>query len=107
MFTLCFSAFSGCSPAPRRYETEDEARDAAARILSRRRRTGHVCSMLERGAAWECTEPADAFMIPDTAGLLSLERVTWECRECGCACETPESARLCCTNNEWFDSEEE
>lgn len=92
IFTLRFSAFCGM-PIPiieasdREYD-ESFVRMRAAQVLRDRRASGHTVSILERGRAWECLEPEDSFLIPDTAGTLHLEEVSefahlGECQECG------------------------
>lgn len=48
-------------------------------------------------AAWEFTEPEDAVMVPDDAGVLEIIRIVYECRECGCEHEEPEAAFGCCS----------
>lgn len=61
-------------------EEPEEARRRVARFLRRKRNAGYGVSTLERGQRWEVTEPEDAFMIPDDAGILSIqvESSRWE-----------------------------
>lgn len=49
-----------------------EVRDDAAAFLRARRADGYAVSTLARGTEWEVTEPEDAAMVPDDAGILSI-----------------------------------
>lgn len=66
-----------------------DARKEAARVLRDARRTRHAVSVLKRGRKWEITEPPDAVMVPDTAGVLAIRFTDPfahlpDCPECGC-----------------------
>jgi hypothetical protein len=65
---LSFSAYCGMS-----YDIGgDDARLAAARFIRRRRNNGQTVVKLGDNR-WECQEPANCSMIPDTAGILCLD----------------------------------
>jgi hypothetical protein len=65
---LSFSAYCGMS-----YDISgDDARTAAARFIRRRRKNGQTVVKL-RANRWECQEPENCSMIPDTAGILCLD----------------------------------
>jgi hypothetical protein len=70
MKVLTFTSFSGMTWEVTRGQ-EDHCRVQAAKILRKRRNTGHFVSKL-KDSLWECTEPEDCCLIPDTAGYLSL-----------------------------------
>lgn len=99
MYKVTFHAYSGLSGFPHEFETREDARDfAARRIASFRKRT--KVTTLKAGLEWESLEPEDAAMVPDYAGTLVLEHITFECRECGSPCETGEDATLCCVDED-------
>jgi len=80
---------------PEPCESEAEARAIAAdRIRYYRQR--YKVTTLEPGSEWEVQEPDDCAMVPDSCGTLAIRHITWDCRECGHACETKEDARECC-----------
>jgi hypothetical protein len=65
---LSFSAYCGMT-----YDINgDDARTAAARFIRRRRKNGQTVVKL-RANRWECQEPENCSMIPDTAGILCLD----------------------------------
>jgi hypothetical protein len=65
---LSFSAYCGMT-----YDISgDDARKAAARFILRRRKNGQRVVKL-RANRWECQEPDNCSMIPDTAGILCLD----------------------------------
>jgi hypothetical protein len=65
---LSFSAFCGMS-----YDISgDDARTAAARFIKARRNNGQTVVKLGDNR-WECQEPENCSMIPDTAGILCLD----------------------------------
>ena len=65
---LSFSAFCGMS-----YDISgDDIRVAAARFIRRRRKNGQTVVKLGDNR-WECQEPENCSMIPDTAGVLCLD----------------------------------
>ncbi len=72
-YNVGFMAFCGMATISETFDTLAEARKYAARILRRRRKGGHYCSRLD-GLAWECSEPENSAMVPDTAGILSIEK---------------------------------
>ena len=65
---LSFSAFCGMT-----YDIPgDDVRKAAARFIKARRKNGQPVVKL-RDNVWECQEPTNCSMIPDTAGILCLD----------------------------------
>jgi hypothetical protein len=74
-FSLTHAAYCGMSIPHGEFETRDEARTAAARIIRRRRRQGFPVTTLDRGERWEIEEPDDCFMVPDQCGVLSLSEM--------------------------------
>ena len=65
---LFFSAYCGMS-----YDISgDDARVAAARFIKARRKNGQTVVKLGDNR-WECQEPENCSMIPDTAGILCLD----------------------------------
>ena len=71
MHTLRFSAYCGMGWSIKS-GTLDECRVAAAKILRKRKREGHNIVKLKENK-WECQEPENCMMVPDTAGVLVLE----------------------------------
>lgn len=71
MHTLRFSAYCGMSWNIKSGSL-DECRIAAAKVLRKRKREGHPIVKLESNK-WECQEPEDCMMVPDTAGILVLD----------------------------------
>jgi hypothetical protein len=49
-----------------------DARQAAARLLRRRRREDFPITVIKKGGQWEVAEPADCAMVPDWCGMLIL-----------------------------------
>jgi hypothetical protein len=85
-YRVRFSAYCGLSYEMGEQLSRDEARDTIARLLRRRRRTGHPVSILESGTEYEIGEPEDCALIPDTAGLAWIEPETapaFDCYHCG------------------------
>ena len=85
VFKVSFAAYCGMvwplhdDPADYR-----DARSIAAHLIRMRRRDGLRATVLESGARWEFTEPEDAMMVPDEAGVMTLTRVANpECPWCG------------------------
>jgi hypothetical protein len=76
MYTLNFNAYCGMSWEIGQGELSS-MRKLAAKILRKRKRTGHYIRKLKKNL-WECQEPEDCFMIPDTAGTLKLSQVSDE-----------------------------
>jgi hypothetical protein len=64
---LSFSAYCGMS-----YDISGDDRAAAARFIKARRKNGQRVVKL-RANRWECQEPENCSMIPDTAGILCLD----------------------------------
>lgn len=66
-----FSAYCGMT-----YEVEHDSekglRKAAANFIRKRRNNGQPVVKL-RENVWECQEPENCLMIPDTAGILSID----------------------------------
>lgn len=73
--TVDFTAFCGMSNRTREYRDPQEARDYVASIISLRRRQGMTVSRLVKGGEWEVREPETAAMVPDTAGIMTLDLV--------------------------------
>lgn len=71
MSILTFTSFSGMTWEITRGE-ESDCRVIAAKVLRKRRNTEHFVRKLKPNL-WECSEPENCFMIPDTAGYLKLE----------------------------------
>lgn len=73
-YRLQFSAYCGMA-----YTVGDDmnspgdARTYAAHEITRMRRKGYCVSVLKIGREWEFTEPEDAMMVPDDAGILTLQ----------------------------------
>ncbi len=49
-----------------------DARSMAARVLRRRRKSGHLITGGPDDHSWDVGEPEDCCMVPDTAGILSV-----------------------------------
>jgi hypothetical protein len=96
MFKVQHNAYCGMSDVPACFDTHEEAHAYAASRIARYRRHFAVTT-LETGQAWEIQEPVDCAMVPDACGLLTLSHQTFECRECGSACETQHDALHCCS----------
>jgi hypothetical protein len=96
MTLLKFAGYCGMAGVPQECETRAEARRAAAAWLRAARSDEFPVVTLARGEEWEIQEPDWAEMVPDECGILYIEHRTWECRECGSACETQEAAWGCC-----------
>jgi hypothetical protein len=71
MSILTFTSFSGMTWEVSRGD-ESDCRVAAAKILRKRRKTEHFVRKIKANF-WECSEPENCFMIPDTAGYLKLD----------------------------------
>jgi hypothetical protein len=96
MYTLRQFPYCGLSMPADKFDEHGAARAAAAALLRRRRRAGYPVAVIMRGAEWEVREPDGAAMVPDACGTIALERVTFECQECGSYCDTADAARECC-----------
>jgi len=97
MYSLVMSSYCGMSRTIGNADTDGtDARRAAAALIRRRRRQGFPVTTLERGREWEVLEPADCAMVPDACGQLYIRHDTFDCRECGHACETRDDAARCC-----------
>ena len=97
MFQVNHFGYCGMADVPSTYECSEHARDYAAERLRRYRRRFRVVT-LEPGKAWEICEPDNCTMVPDACGTLRLSHITYECRECGSACETREEWAHCCAD---------
>jgi hypothetical protein len=71
MSVLTFTSFSGMTWEIFRGE-ENDCRAMAAKVLRKRRNTDHFVRRIKSNL-WECSEPENCCMIPDTAGYLKLE----------------------------------
>lgn len=82
----------------------DDARDAAARYLRRKRAQGRQVCTLEKGSRWEIMEPEGCLMVPDDAGTLALVEV-WTCDDCRRPIEAgaDDTVNLCerCSDARW------
>lgn len=76
MNTLNFNAYCGMSWKIEEGDL-DKCRIAAAQILRKRKRTGHFIHKIKENV-WECQEPENSFMVPDTAGTLVLSETPEE-----------------------------
>lgn len=75
-YKLTMYAYCGM-PVPIDEGSLFDMRDRAKRWLERRRKLGYSVDMLTRrgvGWEWEVGEPEDAIMIPDDAGILSIDK---------------------------------
>lgn len=81
-----FVSHTGMAMVPLTGLDLSEARAAVARIIRRRRRSGHrvmpLAPMWEEVGRWEVCEPDGATLVPDTAGILTMAMV-WDVREDG------------------------
>jgi hypothetical protein len=66
---LSFSAYCGMTYD---IDSTDDARKSAAKFIRARRKNGQPVVKL-RHNVWECQEPENCSMIPDTAGILALD----------------------------------
>ena len=71
-YHLKFNAHCGMTTIDEEFLSKEEGREKAAGILRRRRDSGHQVSTINKGSYWECGEPEDCMMVPDTAGMLTL-----------------------------------
>ena len=72
-YDLMFYAYCGTAYAiERKLDDRREARTVAARVLRKRRTSGHTVAILEHGTAWDCQTSEDCALIPDTAGVLEI-----------------------------------
>jgi hypothetical protein len=112
MYTVQFFSYCGMALVPVHCEDRSEARAECAERLRRARSEGYKLATLSPGKRWEVLEPDDCMLVPDACGTLELKHVTFECGECGSACETREFAAECCTKCphgntlEWNDCHE-
>lgn len=97
MYSVKHVSYCGMVDVPACFETAPEARGYIAARIRRYRRYFPVTT-LETGAAWEIQEPVDCVAVPDACGCIRLTHVTFECRECGNACETLSDALHCCAD---------
>ena len=95
MITVQHQAYCGMSSVPHAFDTLPDARAYVAHKLARLRRRYPIITHVN-GSEWEVCEPNDCAMVPDACGVLRLNHITVECRECGSACETEHDARACC-----------
>jgi hypothetical protein len=85
-YRVRFHAYCGMSYDIAEGETLPGARRQLARLLRRRRATGHSLTVLMPGVEYEVGEPEDCALVPDTAGTVTLQRErmpAWECWQCG------------------------
>lgn len=105
MYRVNHSSYCGMRDVPACFDEATDARQYAAQRLRRYRKHFQIAT-LETGKEWEILEPEDnAAMVPDACGILAIEHVTYECRECGGAHETQADALHCCANYGRDDNE--
>ena len=83
IFVIQHTGYCGMRTFREEWDDLGEARTSAAESIREFRKEGLRVSVLERGREWEVLEPDDAAMVPDEAGILSIEPV---CTEQDCAC---------------------
>jgi hypothetical protein len=88
-FALVLHPYSGCGPIELiGRDTLDACRRRAARRIRMHRNPdsyGYPVSVLERGREWELeSDPDGGHRIGDGEGILRIEELTRECRECSC-----------------------
>lgn len=101
MWRVRFMAYCGMSGIPETFDTKEEARAEIAKRIRYARRKKRPVSILTPGEKWEFETPDDAGMVADHEGTLSLHHVTFKCRECGFDHEDKETARKCCTEEQY------
>lgn len=73
MYTLTFSAYCGMSWKITEGDLES-CRTSAAKVLRNRKLSGHPIVKLKENK-WECQESENNFLIPDTAGILTINEI--------------------------------
>lgn len=83
-YIVRMSAFCGMTYDLDSFECLQDARKRAADRIRwlRSEERDHSVSTLKKGLEWECTEPEDCAMIPDTAGILCIVTVSHNCPDC-------------------------
>lgn len=99
MYKVNFHSYCGMAGIPEEFDNREDAEQYAAHRIRRLRKLTKV-STITTGTEWEAQEPEGCHMVPDYAGLLVLKHITFECRECGSPCETPDEANECCAFHE-------
>ncbi len=99
MYKVNFNSYCGMSDYPAHFDTQEEARSYIAERIVRIRKRFKMTT-LKRGTQWEVLEPENAVMVPDACGTMSLEHITFKCRECGCKHDSTQDALYCCA---WDD----
>jgi hypothetical protein len=94
-YSVTHTGYCGMTYSHETHDDRSDARRHVAEILAKYRGRAPI-AVLERGQEYEICEPENAAMIPDWAGYVRLAHVTYECHECGFACETRDDARACC-----------
>lgn len=116
MHALTLHAYCGMA-VPIEEGDRANVRRAAAQQLRMARAEHRPVSVLTRGQEWELESPDDAVMIGDDAGILTLENVGAECRECGQQVDDVDYRRLSpsarayftcadCNNPDRFDEDD-
>ena len=73
-YDLTFYSYCGMSNKIVEDGDIDKCRSKAAKVLRSRRNNGHFVTKVDDNK-WECQEPEDCSMIPDSAGTLVLSVV--------------------------------
>lgn len=107
---VTFYAYCGMSIPIDAGLDEEDARTLAARVLRRRRATGHPVSKLKPADSdemgrWEAGEPEDCALVPDTAGILVLEKEPSDPMPCGHAGTSYDRRELGCRECDAADME--
>lgn len=107
MYRLKFSAYCGMETLnldP--MHDEPEVRAAAVEHIKEQRKKGMVVTLLESGKEWEIQAPEEQgrAMVGDDEGILHIEHITYECRECGTQHETKDEQAYCCSEQESDDT---
>jgi hypothetical protein len=72
-YTLTLHAYCGMAqPIRGAGMDEADARQAAARLIRRRRREDFPITVIRKGRQWEVEEPEDCMMVLDCCGVLIL-----------------------------------
>lgn len=102
-FAVSFAAYCGMAYYLGVALTRTEARSTVARRIRAARKRGQAVCILRKGYTFEVCEPEGCTMVPDNAGILSIEDPpVYTCRECG-STYTGEGSRAavreCCSED--------
>lgn len=101
MHALTMHAYCGMA-IPIEDGDRSDVRRAAAQQLRMARAEHRPVSVLTRGQEWEIEDRPDARMVSDASGILSLDNVGAECRECGQQVDDVDSRRLSLSARAYF-----